>query len=176
MIRDIRPDPDIQHHGVSISVKNEHKFVCIIFVEKWIFIRHIKLLKHKCIKTMSRLKVLSHIYFGADKLLLPVFPSQIVSQLSYGSFVFGSANKTSLRMINSLLHRGLRFSFGAFQTNPVERLHEECKKWSLERQWVHTDLFEDSKILTLSHHPFTSVLMIHSYLKSFLIVRLHVWL
>lgn len=128
MIRDIRPDPDIQHHGVSISVKNEHKFVCIIFVEKWIFIRHIKLLKHKCIKTMSRLKVLSHIYFGADKLLLPVFPSQIVSQLSYGSFVFGSANKTSLRMINSLLHRGLRFSFGAFQTNPVERLHEECKK------------------------------------------------
>lgn len=52
-----------------MPVKNEHKFLGILLDEKISFIPHIKLLKRKCIGAINILKVLSHHYYGADKML-----------------------------------------------------------------------------------------------------------
>lgn len=156
--RGIRPDPDIHLNGVSIPVKKEHKFLGIIFDEKLTFIPHIKQLKHKCLKTLTIMKVLSHISFGADKqLLLRVFTSLIGSRLDYGSVVYGSASKTSLKMLDPVLHLGLRLACGAFRTSPVESLYVECNKWNLQRQRAYTDLLYAFKLSSMPHHPFKSV-------------------
>ena len=78
---------------------------------------------------MNILKVLSHQSYGADRLLpLCVFTSLIGSRLDYGSVVYGSATKTALKMLDPVLHLGLRLASGAFRTSPVQSLYAECDK------------------------------------------------
>lgn len=139
--RGIRADPDIKLKGVSIPLKKKHKFLGVVLDEKLTFIPHIKHLKQKCLKTMNILKVLSHCSYGADKqILLRVFTSLIGSRLDYGSVVYGSACKTAQKMLDPVLHLGLRLASGAFRTSPIEILYAECDRWSLEHQRSYASL------------------------------------
>lgn len=118
-------------HGVPIPVNKEHKFLDVLD-HKLNFISHIKELK--CLKTTNILVVLSHQSYGADNgLQLCLYTALVGSHLDYGSVVYGSATKTSLRMLDPVLHLGLRHASGAFPTSPVQSLYAECSKWCLDR-------------------------------------------
>lgn len=103
---------------------------------------------------MNILKVLSHHSYGADKTcLLRIFNSLVKSRLDYGSVVYGSASKTALKMLDPVLHLGLRLASGAFRTSPMQSLYVECDQWCLEHQRSYTDIMYAVKTTSIQNHP-----------------------
>ena len=132
-LRNCHRDPDLYLDGTRIPVKDESKFLGLIFDKKLSFIPHIKYLKAKCIKALNILKVVSSHEWGADKtVLLRLYRSLIRSKLDYGSIVYGSARKSYLNALNTIHHHGIRIALGAFRTSPVESLYVEANEPSLE--------------------------------------------
>lgn len=108
---------------------------------------------------MNILKALSHQSCGLDKhLLLRVGTSLVGSRLDYGSELYGSATKTTLKMLELVLNLGLCLASGAFRTCPVQSLHVECDKWSLDNQRTYTDLLYTFNVSSLANHPFKPVI------------------
>ena len=103
-----------------------------LFDKKLSFIPHIKALKAKCLKTLDVLKVLSNTNWGGDRsVLLNLNRSLVRSKLDYGSVVYGSAQKSYLKCLETIHHQGLCLALGAFRTSPVESLYAESNKPSL---------------------------------------------
>ena len=66
---------------------------------------------------------------GADqKTLLKLYRSLIRSKLDYGSFIYQSARKTYLKIVNLIYHGGLRLVLETFKTSPVKSLYAEANK------------------------------------------------
>ena len=82
-------------YGSLIPVVEDFKFLGVLFDRKLPFIPHIKYLKAKCLKALNLLNVLSHTYWGADRIvLLQLYRSLIRSKSDYGSIVYGSARQS----------------------------------------------------------------------------------
>ena len=83
----------------------------LLFDRKLSFIPHIKALKAKCLKALDVLKVLSNTNWGGDRsVLLNLYRSLVRSKLDYGSFVYGSAQKSYLKCLDTIHHQGLRLN------------------------------------------------------------------
>lgn len=150
----MQPQPVVQLTRVDIPVKTERKFLGGVLDQKLTFIPHIKQLKIKCMKTVNMLKVISHHSYGSDKARLSrLFNSLVRTRLDYGSVVYSSASKSSLKMLDPVLHLGLRLASGAFHTSPAQRLHVECDEWSLERRRTYTSLMYALKVTSIQNHP-----------------------
>ncbi|GBN53979.1 hypothetical protein AVEN_75827-1 [Araneus ventricosus] len=109
--RGLHPDPDFQLNGSPIPIVQETKFLGIIFDTKLTFRSHIKHLKTKCIRTLNIMKVLSSTSWGADKVsLMRIYRSLVRSKLDYGVPVYGSAAMSTLKMLDSVHHQGLRIA------------------------------------------------------------------
>ena len=54
------------------------------------------------------------------------YRSLIKSKLDYGNFIYQSARKTYLKILNPISHRGLRLVLGTFKTSPLESLYAEA--------------------------------------------------
>ncbi|GBM23723.1 hypothetical protein AVEN_257634-1 [Araneus ventricosus] len=122
--RRLHPDPDFQLNGSPIPIVQETKFLGIVFDTKLTFRSHIKNLKTKCIRTLNIMKVLSSTSWGADKVsLIKIYRSLVRSKLVYGVSEYGSAAKSTLKMLDSVHHKGLRIATGAFRTTPIPSLH-----------------------------------------------------
>ena len=125
--RGIYPDPCLKINNNKITVKTQAKFLGIIFDKKLTFVPHIKYLKDKCAKALNVLKVVSHTDWGGDrKVLLRLYRSLIRSKLDYGSFIYGSARKSYLKLLDPIAHQGLRLALGAFRTTPIQSLYAEA--------------------------------------------------
>lgn len=108
---------------------------------------------------MTILNVLSHQSYGGDEqLLLQVFTSLVGSLLDYGSVVYGRACKTALRMLDQVLHLGLRLAFGAFRTSPIQSLYVECDKGCLDHQPAYTALRYAHNATSITNHPFNCII------------------
>ena len=125
-------DPVLNIYGSSIPVVEEAKFLSLLFDKKLSFIPHIKALKAKCLKALAVLKVLSNTNWGGDRsVLLNLYRSLVRSKLDYGSFVYGSAQKSYLKCLDTIHHQGLRLTLGAFRTSPVASRYAESNEPSL---------------------------------------------
>ncbi|GBN33306.1 hypothetical protein AVEN_267687-1 [Araneus ventricosus] len=79
------------------------------------------------------MKVLSSTSWGADKVsLVRIYRSLVRSKLDYGVPVYGSTAKSTLKMLDSVHHQGLRIATGAFRTTPIPSLHVISGEPSLE--------------------------------------------
>ena len=86
-------------------------------------------MKAKCHKALQLLRVVAHMYWGADKsTLLKLYKSLVRSKLDCGCFIYGSARKSYLRCLDSIHHLGLRLALGGLQTSPVESLYVEANE------------------------------------------------
>ena len=73
--------------------------------------------------------MIAHTEWGADQgTLLKLYRSLIRSKLDYGSFIYQSARRTYLKILNTICHEGLRLVFGAFRTSLVESLYAEANE------------------------------------------------
>lgn len=113
--RGMPADSDICNNGAVVPVGGEQKFLGMIFDSKLTFILLLKQLKHKCLKRMNIPKVLSHQSYGADQELLHwLYNASVGSRLKYGTVAYGSATKISLKILDPVLHLGLRLACGGF--------------------------------------------------------------
>ncbi|GBM83251.1 hypothetical protein AVEN_79344-1 [Araneus ventricosus] len=79
------------------------------------------------------MKVLSNTSWGADKVsLIRIYRSLVRSKLDYGMPVYGSASKSTLKMLDSVHRQGFRIATGAFRTTPIPSLHVISGEPSLE--------------------------------------------
>ena len=120
-------DPELFLYGTQIPVVSQVKFLGLIFDNKLNFKPHICQLKEKCKKAMNLLRVVSHFDWGADrKIMLQLYKSLIMSKLDYGSFIYGSAPKSYITMLDPIQNEGLRLCLGAFKSSPKESLEVEA--------------------------------------------------
>lgn len=125
--RGMFPEPQITLGTHNLRTVEHTKFLGMIFDRKLSWIPHLKQLKIQCMKSMPLLKKLSRITWGADrKSLFHIYRSLIRSKLDYGCQVYSSATKTSLKMLNTIHHQGIRLCTGAFRTSPIESLYADA--------------------------------------------------
>jgi len=119
--------PDLYINNRKIEVKDQARFLGVIFDKKLTFVEHIKDLRLRCLKALRVMRVLSSNEWGSDTTtLLQVYRTLIRSKLDYASFIYGSAKKNALKMLDPIHHQGLRLALGAFRTSPVESLYAEA--------------------------------------------------
>ena len=96
-------------------MKDEVKFLGLIFHEKLSFKPHVQCIKKKCRKALNILRVVGHTDWGADKsTLLKLYRTLVRSKLDYGSAVYGFTKKYILKELDPIHHQGLRIALGAF--------------------------------------------------------------
>ena len=126
------PNPTISLGDTNLKYVEENRFLGMVLDKKLTWVPHMKQLKTKCLKALSLLKRLSRLSWGADRqTLLYIYRSIIRSKLDYGCQLYGSATKTSLKMLDTVHHQGIRISTGAFRTSPVESLYSDSGEPSL---------------------------------------------
>ena len=127
--RKLHNDPCLKLERTEIPVVKEHKSLGLVFDKKLTFIPHLKYLRSSGNKRLQLLRVIAHTEWGADRgTLLKLYRSLIRSKLDYSSFIYQSARRTYLKILNPICHGGLRLVLGAFRTSPVERLYAEANE------------------------------------------------
>ena len=110
-----------------LPVKNETKFLGVIFDKKLSFLPHIKNLKIRCKSALNALKIFSHPEWGGDtETLLHIYRSLVRSKIDYASQIYGSARPSYIKMLDPIQNEGLRLCLGAFRTSPIPSLQAEA--------------------------------------------------
>ncbi|GBN35016.1 hypothetical protein AVEN_183832-1 [Araneus ventricosus] len=118
--RGLHPDPKLKLNNQTISFVSEVKFLGLILDKKLAFKSHVSHLKRKCTLSMNIVKILSSSWYGAESSsLLKIYRALIRSKLDYGSAIYGSASKSTLRPLDTMHNQGLRLLIGAFRTSPI---------------------------------------------------------
>ena len=120
-------DPELFFAGSKIPVVSQVKFLGLVFDNRLNFKPHIEQLKEKCKKAINLLRVVSHFDWGADRnVMLQLYKSLILSKLDYGCFIYGSAPKSYIKMLDPVQNEGLRLCLGAYKSSPIESLEVEA--------------------------------------------------
>ena len=91
---------ELQLYNKQLPVKDENRFLGVIFDKKLSFIPHIKDLKTRCKIALNALKIFSNPEWGGDTdTLLHLYRSIIRSKLDYASPIYGSARPSYLKKI-----------------------------------------------------------------------------
>ena len=73
--------------------------------------------------------MIAHTEWGTNRgTLLKLYWLLIRSKLDYGSFIWQSARRIYLKILNLICHGGLRLVPGDFRTFPIESLYAEAKE------------------------------------------------
>ena len=111
---------------------------------KW----HINYLRDKCNKVVFLLRKLSHTKWGSDRTtLLYLHKTLVLSVLDYGSHLYASASKSTLKKLDPIHNIGLRLATGAFKSSPVVSLYAETGFCSLDQRRVDYSLNYYSRVL-----------------------------
>ena len=107
--RGLHPDPYLVLYDNPIPVKKETKFLGILLNSKLTFVPHIKGLKKKCVKALNLLRVVSNTDWGGDRtVLLRLYRALVRSKLDYGCFIYGTACKSYISLLDPIQNQGLR--------------------------------------------------------------------
>ena len=118
---------ELNLYGQKLPVKNETRFLGVIFDRTLSFVPHIKDLKTRCTTAINALKILAHPEWGGDtETLLHLYRSLVRSKLDYASPIYGSARPSYLKMLDPIQNEGLRLSLGAYRTSPIPSLQAEA--------------------------------------------------
>ena len=147
-------NPELSLYKQKIPVKNEAKFLGVIFDKKLTFLPHIKDLKLKCQNALNAFKILCSPEWGGDtNTLLQLYNSLIRSKLDYACQVYGSAKPSYLKMLNPIQNQGLRLATGAFRTSPEKSLQAETNCMPLELRRKQLTLQYATKISSNPSNP-----------------------
>ena len=113
--------------GNRIPVVESHKFLGLIFDSHLNFRQHVQYVKGKSKKALNLLRKVSHTSWGATrKTLKMLYKSTVLSILNYGSEIYGSASKATLKTLEPVHNEGMRLITGAFRSTPVQSLLVEA--------------------------------------------------
>ena len=135
-------------------MKDEVKFLGLVFDKKLDFKPHISHLKKKCQKALNILRVVGHTYWGADKsTLLKLYRTLVRLKLDYGCAVYGSTKDYILKSLDPIHHQGLRIALGAFRTSPVQSLYAEAGEPSFRHRRLTLSMNYFLKLKSLPDNP-----------------------
>lgn len=88
---------------------------------------HLLNLKQRCLKRVNIIRILGTHNWGAHKdTLLSTTKSIRISQLMYGSEIYGSAGKSYLKQLQPVVNKAVRYSTRAFVTSPITSILSEA--------------------------------------------------
>lgn len=148
------PDVNISINQVVIPKVPEVMFLGKKFDSKLNGVAHVNHIVHKCEKSISVLRALSGVWWGAHPSSQRlVYNALIRSILDYGSFLLPPASKGVLRKLDLIQSKSLRIVVGAMKSTPINALQVECCDPPLElrRQFLSDNyIFKTSQIV---NHP-----------------------
>ena len=99
----LAPSPVISVGRSNIEYKSIFMFFGIVFDCKLTFEEHVKELKVKCQKKMGLLRMITTSEWGADQqMVMYLYRALIRSKLDYRVIIYGSANSTLLKELESI--------------------------------------------------------------------------
>ena len=99
---------------------------------------HIKKLKNDCQPSLSLMRNLSHLSWGADKKTLThLYKALVQSKLNYACQTYCNNSKIT-EAVNKIQNEGLRIISGAFKSSPIKSLQVDCNIMPLELQVLET--------------------------------------
>lgn len=151
------PDINIYIDQVVIPKVKEVMFLGKKFDSKLNGVAHINHIVQKCEKSISVLRALSGVWWGAHPSSLRlVYNALIRSILDYGSFLLPPANKGALHKLDLVQSKSLRIVVGAMKSTPINALQVECcdPPLNLRRQFLSDNYIV--KISQFTNHPLLS--------------------
>ena len=113
-------------YNENIERVNNFRLLGINFDERLTWKNHIRNLVNSCNGPLALMNHLSHLDWGADRKTLQLLYTTLVqSKTDYGCSLYGTASKTTLKMIDVVRNKGLRLITGAFRSTPINSLHVE---------------------------------------------------
>jgi hypothetical protein len=126
------------------------KFLGLIFDSKVSWEPHIWQLRLMCEKTFSILKVFSGSSWGRDRtVLLWLHYAVIHSKIDYIRFIYSSASKSKLSILDPIYSAGICHATGTIHTSCLTSIYAE----SGEPFHLHSDLLLCSYSAELRAHP-----------------------
>lgn len=123
---------EVKLYGQIIEQVKVFKFLGLWFDSKLNWNEHINKILSKCKKVVNVMRCLSGSEWGASREALKnVYTALIRSVLDYGSLVYGSAAKTSLKKLEIMNSQALRLCCGAIKSTSVDALHVEMGEMPL---------------------------------------------
>lgn len=157
--RRLIPHVDINIDGQTIPIKEKAKFLGVTLDSKLSGMEHINNTVKKCERSISVMKALAGVWWGAHPLTLKlVYNALVRSVLDYCSYLIEPCNKEALRKLDSIQAKCLRIVIGAMKSSPINALQVECAEppLNLRRQYL-ADRFL-SKVFSLLSHPLLPIL------------------
>ena len=152
--RNIQNEIILQLNNQNILFKDEVKFLGLVFDRKLCWKAHVNYLKNKCVKSLSLMKCLSNMSWGADKQsLLRIYRATTRSILDYASPIYGSAKPYVLKKLNSVHNSALRICTGAFKSSPIPSLLVDAGELSLDRRRTKLGLQHYLRLFALPGSP-----------------------
>ncbi|KAI5738278.1 hypothetical protein M8J77_004905 [Diaphorina citri] len=125
--RKVHNHPNLSISDLPLNFVDTIKLLGLYFDKKLTFKTHLLQIKSDCIKRINLMKLFCNIKWGADyKSLLQLYRGFIRSKLDYASTVYGSAPVSSLKMLDSIHHQGIRLALGAFKSSPITSILSEA--------------------------------------------------
>lgn len=152
--KNIVPDVNVSINQVVIPKVKEVMFLGKKFDSKLNGVAHINYVVRKCEKSISVLRALSGVWWGAHPSSLRlVYNALIRSIMDYGSFLLPPANKGALHKLDLIQSKSLRIVVGAMKSTPINALQVECcdPPLNLRRQFLSDNYI--FKISQFTNHP-----------------------
>ena len=103
----------------NIQFGDTVKFLGLMFDTHLNWKAHVAYVKKKCNSALNLMLKLSHTTWGARRqTLLMVYKALVLSKLDYGSPIYSSASRNTLKSLDLIHTRGLRLCTGAFKSSP----------------------------------------------------------
>ena len=103
----------------NIQFGDTVKFLGLMFDTHLNWKAHVAYVKKKCNSALNLMLKLSHTTWGARRqTLLMVYKALVLSKLDYGSPIYSSASRNTLKSLDPIHTRGLRLCTGAFKSSP----------------------------------------------------------
>ena len=113
----MHPHPDLYLFCQRIPYVSETRFLGLIFDHRLTWIPHLNSPKSKCLEAKQILRALSHTNLGADRQMLLRLYHSLISKLNYGREIYSSAEKNSLKILDSVHHARISLPTGAFKSS-----------------------------------------------------------
>ena len=114
------------NENIELKIENSHiqfkdtiKFLGLVFDTHLNWKAHVAYIKNRCNSALNLIMKLAHTTWGARRsTLLMLYKALVVSRIDYGSPIYGSASKATLKNLDPIHTRGLRLCSGAFRSSP----------------------------------------------------------
>ena len=130
--RHFQPPLLLTLNGSIIPNRDSIKYLGMVVDCKLNWKEHIKAVRTDCLRRLDLLKCISRTSWGSDRTtMLRVYRAIIRSKLDYGCFLYGTASRSSLQLLDSIHNAAIRLCTGAYRSSPVASIYADSGEMSL---------------------------------------------